>query len=138
MLSVLPSRSTLTRMSTDTDDVLALERRFWTEADDPDFYRQHMADDGLTAMEPMGFIEKSQAVSMTAEKPFEDVEMTDVTVRQVAPDCVVVAYHGQGRHEGDEEPYRGSIVSTYVRRDGRWQLVLSAHQPWKPEEKADS
>ena len=125
-------------MSTDTDDVLALERRFWTEADDPEFFRQHMADDGFTVIEPMGVIEKAQAVSMTAEKPFEDVEMTDVTVRQVAPDCIVVAYHGQGRHEGDEEPYRGSIVSTYIRRDGRWQLALSAHQPWKPEEKAAS
>jgi len=29
----------------------------------------------------------------------------------------------------------GSIASTYVRRDGRWQLALSAHQPWKPNGK---
>ena len=120
-------------MSTDTDEVLALERRFWTEADNPDFYREHMADDCLTVIEPMGVIDKSKAVSMTADKPWQDVEFTDVNARQVAPDCVIVAYHGQGRHEEDAEPYRGSIVSTYLRREGRWQLVLSAHQPWKPE-----
>jgi len=125
-------------MSTDTDEVLALERRFWTEANNPDFYREHMADDGLTVIEPMGMIDKAQAVSMTAEKPWQDVELSDVTIRQVALDCIVLAYHGTGRHEGDEEPYRGSIVSTYVRRDGRWQLVLSAHQPWKPEERPAS
>ena len=122
-------------MSSDTDEVLALERRFWTEADNPDFYREHMADGGLTVIEPMGAIDKSKAVEMTAEQPWQDVEFTDVDVRQVAPDCVIVAYHGEGSHEGEERPYRGSIASAYVRLGGRWQLVLSAHQPWKLEDK---
>ena len=38
-------------MSTDTDEVLALERGFWTEAHNPEFYREHMADDALTVIE---------------------------------------------------------------------------------------
>ncbi|MBA2253836.1 MAG: nuclear transport factor 2 family protein [Chloroflexi bacterium] len=120
-------------MSKVTDEILALEKGFWTEADDPGFFEEHLADDAITVIEPMGFIQKHQAMAMPAEKPWQDVEMTDVTVRQLTPDCVIVAYHGQGRHEGDEAPYRGSIASTYVRRDGRWQLVLTAHQPWKPD-----
>ncbi len=121
-------------MSEATDEVLDLEKRFWTEADDPHFFETHLADSAITVIEPMGFITKEQAVQMPAEKPWIDVEMTDVQVREPMPDCVILAYHGQGSHDGDDEPYRGSIASTYVRRDGRWQLVLSAHQPWKPKD----
>lgn len=120
-------------MSQTTDEILALERRFWTEADNPRFFEENLASDGISVIEPMGFIEKAQAVRMTADKPWTDVEMDDVYVRQVAPDCVILAYHGRGSREGDEKPYLGSVASTYVRRDGRWQLALTAHQPWEPD-----
>lgn len=63
--------------------------------------------------------------------------VTGEETRREVP-CIVLAYHGQGRHEGDNEPYRASIASTYVRRDGAWQLALTAHQPWKPNEKSGS
>jgi hypothetical protein len=89
---------------------------------------------GISVIEPMGFIEKQQAVKMAADKPWKDVQMQDVVLHQVTPDCVIVAYHGQGRRDGDEAPHRSSIASTYVKRDGRWQLALTAHQPWKPGE----
>jgi hypothetical protein len=69
---------------------------------------------------------------MTADKPYTDVEMLDVVLRQLTPDCVILAYHGQGSRDGDEAPYHGSIASTYVKQDGRWRLALTAHQPWKP------
>lgn len=117
-----------------TDEILVLEKRFWTEADNPGQFRDHVADEAIMVIEPMGFIDKQQFVAMPAEKPWIDVEMSDVRVRQLSPDCVILAYHGQGRHEGDEEPYRGSIASVYLKRDGKWQLALSSHQPWKPAE----
>lgn len=122
-------------MSEATDEVLDLEKRFWTEADDRHFFETHLADNAITVIEPMGFITKQQAVQMPAEKPWIDVEMTDVHIEEQTPDCVTLAYHGQGHHEGDEKPYQGSVASVYLRRDGQWQLALSAHQPWKPEEK---
>lgn len=113
-------------------DILAIERGFWTHADDPRYFEDHYADDGMTVLEPMGVIGKETAVGMTADSPWTDVEMTDVEIREITPDLVVLAYHGVGRRDDDEAPYRGSIASSYVRRDGRWQLVLTAHQPWKP------
>ncbi|CAN5261101.1 hypothetical protein BH23CHL9_BH23CHL9_15210 [soil metagenome] len=42
-------------MTRATDDVLELERQFWTRADDPDHFRASYADEGLTVIEPMGF-----------------------------------------------------------------------------------
>jgi uncharacterized protein (TIGR02246 family) len=119
-------------MTRATDEVLELERQFWTRADDPDHFRSSYADEGLTVLEPMGFIGKDQAVKMVADRPWNEVEMEDVEIREVTPDVVIVAYHGTGRRDGDKEPYRGSIASTYVRQDGRWQLALTAHQPWTP------
>jgi uncharacterized protein DUF4440 len=121
-------------MSATTDEILALEKGFWTQADNPRFFEENAADDLITVLEPVGFIDKQQGLKMIADRPWKDVEMFDVQVREPIPGCVTLAYHGQGIHEGDDEPYRGSIASTYVKRDGHWQLVLTAHQPWKPKE----
>ena len=119
-------------MDTTAREVLALEEGFWTHADDRRYFEQNLAADAITVIEPMGFIDKAHAVRLTAKKPWTHVEMSDVAVREVTPDCVIVAYHGKGTTEGDEKPYQGSVASTYVRSDGRWQLALTAHQPWRP------
>ena len=121
-------------MSEIADEILAIEKGFWTRVDDPRFFEENLADEGISVIEPMGFIGKRQAVQMTADKPYQNVEMTDVVLHQVTPDCVILAYHGQGARDGDEGPHRSSIASTYVRQDGRWRLALTAHQPWKPGE----
>lgn len=120
-------------MANITDAIVALEKRFWTEADKPETFGELAAEEALMVIEPMGVIEKHQAMQMPAEKPWIDVEMTDIHVRQLSPELVVLAYHGRGRHEGDEEPFMGSIASVYFKRDGRWQLAMTAHQPWKPQ-----
>jgi hypothetical protein len=121
-------------MSQTTDEIIGLERRLWTEANDPRTLETVAIDEAITVIEPMGFITKQQAISMPSEHPWTDVRMTDIEVHQVTDDCVTLAYHGEGRQEGRAEPYRGSIASVYVRRDGRWQLALTSHQPWQPND----
>ena len=116
-----------------TDEILAIERRFWAEADDPETFRNLVADGGLSVIEPMGAIEKEQAIEMTAPAPWTDVEMTDVVVRRITPDLAILAYHGRARGAADGKPYQGSIASAYARIDGRWQLALTVHQPWEPK-----
>ena len=119
--------------------VLALEEKFWSNANDARFFEQAMVSDALTIFEPMGFIEKKEAVAMAKEgKPFEDLQMTDVHIRQLTKDCVMVAYHGQANPKGATRPYQGTICSIYVKRDGRWQLAVGVHQPWKPKDAASS
>jgi len=116
------------------EEILQLERRFWEEANNPEFFRESFAEDGLAIMEPMGYIEKKQAMEMSAKgKAFRDVRMEDVHVRQLTPDCVAVVYHGEGVPEGSNEPYRNSVCSVYVRREGRWQLAIADHQQLKDE-----
>ncbi len=116
-----------------TDDVLAIEKGFWTQADQPEYFERHVADGGLIVIEPMGFLEKRQAVAMPADAPWSDVEMSDVESRQITPDCVILAYHGRGVRKGDAKPYEGSIASTYILQEGAWRLALSVHQPWVPK-----
>ncbi len=120
-------------MSKVTDEILDIEMGFWTKATDPRYFEQHMADQALSVIEPMGFVEKAQVVQMPSEQAWSDVEMLDVQVRQVTPDCVILAYHGRGRRPDQASPYQGSIASTYVRIDGAWKLALSSHQPWTPK-----
>lgn len=120
-------------MSSDTGEVVALERQFWSNANDPAFFERTMAEGGIAVIEPLGFIEKPEAVRYAAGgKSRADVTFKDLIVREVASGVVVLAYHGEGRAAGEEKPYRGSICSVYVKRDGRWQSVLTAHQPWTP------
>lgn len=125
-------------MSINKDELISLEKEFWAKANDPDFFRERMAEDGLAIMEPAGFIPKAQAVQMAAKgKSFRDVRMEDVHFQELTPDCVALAYRGEGTPEGSNEPYHGNICSVYVRREGRWQCALSDHQPWNPEKGAD-
>jgi len=117
-----------------TDQCVQCERELWEKADDAELFGRIFADDAIAVMEPMGFVTKDKALGMVPEKPWTDLEMTDLTAREVAPDCVVLAYHGKAKRGGDGKPYQASVCSTYVKRGDAWQVVLSAHQPWNPEQ----
>lgn len=122
-------------MSTKADEVLAIERGFWDNADSPEFFGRTIADGGITVIEPMGAIPKQMAVQAAGQgEKWIDVEMTDVVVNEVGTDCVALAYHAQAKRASDGSPYRGSIASAYVRNGEGWQMALTCHQPWKGPE----
>lgn len=123
-------------MSEVTEQIIALEREFWTRGGDNAFMEAAMADGAMAVVEPMGIIEKEQSLEMNSNsKPFTDVQMLDINVRQVTPELVILAYHGRGINSKTSLPYAGSICSAYVKKDGKWQLALTAHQPWTPDAK---
>src|SRR5579885_3077738 len=123
-----------TVMAMNKDEILEIEKGFWEKANDPDFFKNNLTDDGLTIMEPLGYLDKHQALEMSAKgKPFRDVKMQDVHIKELTPDCVAVAYHGEGTRDGDKEPYRGNICSIYVKREGSWKLAIADHQPWRKD-----
>jgi hypothetical protein len=122
-------------MAQATQEVIDIEKRFWGESSNPDFFKQHMADDALTAIEPMGFIDKKSALEMSkGSEPWNDLEMEDLHVVELTPDCIAVAYHGRAVSGKSNKPYQGAICSVYVKRDGRWQLGVTSHQPWQPKQ----
>jgi hypothetical protein len=45
-------------MSGIADEILAIEKGFWMRVDDPRFFEENLADEGISVIEPMGFIEK--------------------------------------------------------------------------------
>lgn len=118
-------------MSKGTDEVIALEKQLWDRANDPAAYDHVVADDAISVIEPLGFVDKRTAMAMAPKgRPFRDLVMHDLIVRPLTADCIAIAYHAEARQD-DGKPYRGSICSVYLRREGRWQLALTAHQPWK-------
>src|SRR5204862_7689482 len=97
------------------DEVLAIEKRLWEG--DGDFYREAMDDQAISVMEPMGFIPKDKAVEMTKQTDgFTDLQMHDLNVVELSPDCVALAYHGEAKDCKSGKPYRGAISSVHVRR----------------------
>lgn len=115
-------------------EVVDVEREFWDRSNDPEFFTKALTDDAITVFEPMGFVTKEQGVEEAKQSPgWTDVNMQDVEVREITPDVVAVVYHASAKKKGTDEPYLGSIASVYVKRDGRWQLALTSHQPWKRE-----
>jgi hypothetical protein len=116
-------------MSANTDAVTALERQFWTDCNNPEFFARHFADDGIAVFEPGGVIAKEQSLRMSStSKPWLDVKMDEIATRELAPNCVAITYRGSGRRDGDAEVYRARISSIYLHRQGRWQLGFTTHQ----------
>ncbi len=106
------------------EELAKIERGFWVHGNDPDYYRNNMVDSGLAVLEP-GVMSRSQAIDMTSiSKPWADVEMSDLRVMTLCADCVALIYTADGHRPDNQEAYRARVVSTYLRRDGRWQLAL--------------
>jgi hypothetical protein len=120
-------------MTYNAEEVLAIEKRFWEEGT-PELFEEHFAHDGIAIFEPMPIIDKATSIEMAkTARPFTNVQMEDVHIQDLTPDCITISYHGQGEREGEEDIYRGRLSSVYVLRDGKWQMALTVHQPWHRE-----
>jgi hypothetical protein len=60
--------------------------------------------------------------------PWSTFELSDVRVIEHAPDSAIVTYLAEAQREG-ATPYRALMSTAYVRRDGRWRLVLHQQTP---------
>jgi len=111
------------------DELIELEQGFWKATSDPDYYRQHMADDGLAVFSE-GIMEKAAAVQVTgagSTNEWTDIRIDEPQMIQLADDVVALVYRGSAKRDG--EPYAANTASVYVRRGGRWQMML--HQQSK-------
>lgn len=116
------------------DNILELEKQLWSGSTDASTYDRLMTEDSISVMEPMGFIPKAQAVDGTKQSAgWDDVQLTDVKVIELTPDCQAIAYHGSAKSKKDGSLYNGSILSVWVKRDGEWKMAATSHQPWKKE-----
>lgn len=106
------------------DELIELERGFWEATGNPDYYRQHMADEGL-AVFSMGVMRKDAAIATTSAREMNswtDIEISEAQTVQLTPDSVALVYTGSAMRDG--EPYKAHSSSVYVRKDGSWKMML--------------
>ena len=105
--------------------IVALERQFWTS--DAAFHEAHVTDDCLMVFPGAGIMTREAALAGLRTTPrWREVVMDDVHVVTLTRDVVVLVYTAAARRDGMEAPYRASVSSTYVAREGAWRLA--AHQ----------
>ena len=109
------------------ETIVNLEHDFWSAAGQPDFYREHFAEDGVCVF-TFGVLDKAATVSsMQRAEPWSTFELLDLTVVPLNEDAIALVYAASAERAG--ELYRASVSSVYTRRDGRWQLTVHHQTP---------
>jgi hypothetical protein len=113
------------------DELVALEREGWealASGRGGDYYREHLAADALMAFS-FGVMSRDAAIeAMESAPPWSEFEIEDAQVVALTADSGVVVYRATARRAG-QEPYRATISSTFVRRDGAWKLAFHQQTP---------
>lgn len=112
------------------DELLDLERGFWSASGDPAFYERHVADEALFVFPaPVGVLTRAQATAAVAQAtPWVEVELSEEHVAGAGRQAAIVAYRAAARR-ADGPRYEAYAGSVYVRRDGGWQLVFHQQTP---------
>ena len=117
-------------MESAASEIEELERRGWEALSGPDgaaFYEDAMADDGLMVFPGM-VMDKPIAVSIIREvQPWSTFELREVRVSG-DDSAALVTYRAKAQRVGEPE-YEAVMSSVYVRRDGRWLLLLHQQSP---------
>ena len=111
------------------DELIAVERAFWSAAGDGDFCQRHFADDGVAVI-PMNppVLDKSGVTSaVDAARPWDDVELSEVGLVELGERVAALTYRAAARR--GEHPYVVAVTSVYVRNGHGWQLALHQHTP---------
>jgi uncharacterized protein (TIGR02246 family) len=107
-----------------------LERRGWEALSGREgeaFYTDAMAEEGLMIF-PGTVMDRRDALRAIAEAPpWSTFELSELRVASTA-DTAVVTYEASAQRVG-EPPYHATMSSVYVRRDGKWRLVLHQQSP---------
>jgi hypothetical protein len=102
--------------STMGHEIVDLERRFWVEVAG-DFYRAHMAEDGVMVFPETGTLGKPQTIAaIESVDPWEKASLSDIRVIDLDDATRAVVYQASGNRPGTP-PHRTLASSVYVRRD---------------------
>jgi uncharacterized protein (TIGR02246 family) len=112
------------------NEIEELERRGWAALSGPDgaaFYQDAMAEEGLMVFPGM-VMDKATAIATIREvQPWSIFELSDVRITG-DDNAALVTYRAKAQRAGEPE-YEAVMSSVYVRRDGRWRLLLHQQSP---------
>ena len=108
-------------------DLLALEKQFWTAG--ADFYRRTVDDQCLLAFAEMAGVMSRDAVAATiTDDRWSDLTIETCGVLQAGGGVAILTYRARARR-ADGRPYAALVSSVYVERDGGWKLAFHQQTP---------
>jgi len=116
--------------SADADKIISLEKK-WTEAykvRDISLLGTLLAEDFVITVEDGSTYGKAGYISHTADSTVhvEVAALSDLKVRLHGNTAVVTgAYHETGESKAKRYEYRDRLTDTWMKLDGRWQVVAS-------------
>jgi hypothetical protein len=112
------------------NEIEELERRGWAALSGPDgaaFYQDAMAEEGLMVFPGM-VMDKATAIATIREvQPWARFAISEVRVA-ADDNAALVTYRARAQRAGQPE-YEAVMSSVYVRRGGRWLLLLHQQSP---------
>ena len=91
------------------------------------FYETVMAPDGVMVFPGMVMDRATSLETMRSVTPWSRFELRDISV--VADGDVGLVTYLATATRGDEPAYEATMSSVYVRRDGKWRLLLHQQSP---------
>jgi uncharacterized protein (TIGR02246 family) len=111
-------------------EIEQLERRGWEALSGPDgaaFYEDALADDGLMVFPGMVMVKQTAISTIGEVQPWSTFELRDVRVSG-DDNAALVTYRAKAQRAGEPE-YEAVMSSVYVRRGGRWLVLLHQQSP---------
>lgn len=115
-------------------DISELERQGWQALSSErsaavDFYAELLTDDAVMVF-PGGMVLKGKeaVLDSLASQPWESFEIADEQVVSLSEEVATLIYKVTAQRAGSA-PYTALISSTYVQRNGAWQLALHQQTP---------
>lgn len=108
------------------NELLDLEREL--AEGDGDTYRGRLAPDALVIVPGQRLDREACAAAIDASPGWDELSLSDATVRELGPDAALVTYRFDGRR-GENFVYGALMTSVYTRRDGDWRLQLHQQTP---------
>ena len=107
-----------------------LERQGWKALSGPDgaaFYEDAMADDGLMVFPGMVMTKREAVAAIRAAPPWRHFALSDMRTAADG-DAALITYTANAERDPGTT-YEATMSSVYVRRAGRWRLLLHQQSP---------
>ena len=112
------------------NDLFEVERQFWSEVADADFYRNHLTDNAIMVFPaPYGVMNREATLAaVEAATRWEACAFSDMHFVELTDDSAVVAYRADARRP-DGSTYATFATSAYVKLAGSWKLAVHQQTP---------
>jgi len=109
-------------------DLLKLEKGFWTEGGD--YYREHVDDECLLAFDGMAGVHSNEEIAgmNPGAGNWNGAKLDEKGLLELLDDSVILTYEVNATKK-DGSPYHALCSTGYVKRDGEWKMMFHQQTP---------